>query len=103
MTKILKRLEEAGLVDRAPDPEDGRGSRVLLTSRGRSLQDRVFQAFMTATSSLMAPLSEEQKRASDETLAELLAVFENRARERSLVGTRPMSRTQPSSTKADVR
>ena len=27
MTKILKRLEEAGLVRRLPDPDDGRGSR----------------------------------------------------------------------------
>ena len=49
MTKILKRLEQAELVERTPDPEDGRGSRVSLTARGLSLQDRVFLAFVTAS------------------------------------------------------
>jgi len=84
MTKILKRLEEAALVERTPDPDDGRGSRVTLTARGQSLQDRVFHAFLAATSSLMAPLRGHQKRAADESLGELLAVFENRAQQRSL-------------------
>lgn len=84
MTKILKRLEEAGLVERQPDPEDGRGTRVTLTSRGQSLQNRVFQAFIAATSSLMAPLAENQKRAADHSLGELLAVFEERAQRRGV-------------------
>ncbi len=83
MTKILKRLEQSGLVERAPDPEDGRGTRVTLTARGHSLQDRVFHAFIAATSSLMAPLDESQKRAANHSLGELLAVFEGRAKRRS--------------------
>ncbi|MBJ21995.1 MAG: MarR family transcriptional regulator [bacterium] len=83
MTKILKRLEEAGLVERGPDPDDGRGTRVTLTDRGRSLQDRVFHAFIAATSSLMAPLSKRQKRTANESLGELLGVFEERAQQRS--------------------
>ena len=87
MTKILKRLEEAELVERTPDPDDGRGSRVTLTARGHSLQDRVFNAFIVATSSLMTPLSENQKRAADESLGDLLAVFEERAARRSLANT----------------
>jgi DNA-binding MarR family transcriptional regulator len=86
MTKILKRLEQAALVERTPDPDDGRGSRVTLTARGQSLQDRVFQAFIAATSSLMAPLSEHQKRAADDSLGELLGVFERRAQQRGVVG-----------------
>lgn len=87
MTKILKRLEEAELVERTPDPDDGRGTRVTLTPRGHSLQDRVFNAFLVATSSLMAPLSEKQKRAADVSLGELLTVFEERAARRSLAST----------------
>jgi len=79
MTKILKRLEEAGLVKRGPDPEDGRGVRVSLTERGHSLQDRVFHAFLTSTQSLLAPLAEHQMRAADHALGELLDVFETRA------------------------
>lgn len=78
MTKILKRLERAGLVDRAPDPEDGRGSRVSLTDRGLALQERVFRTFITATTRLMDPLTEHQLRAADESLGALLEVFEAR-------------------------
>ena len=83
MTKILKRLEDADLVERNPDPDDGRGTRVTLTARGQSLQDRVFNAFLVATSSLMDPLSDGQKRAADASLGDLLAVFEERAARRS--------------------
>jgi DNA-binding MarR family transcriptional regulator len=88
MTKILKRLEAAGHIERSPDPEDGRGTRVVLTARGRSLQDRVFQAYMTATSSLMSPLSKRQRHDSEESLGALLAVFEGRAQRRSQAGLR---------------
>jgi DNA-binding MarR family transcriptional regulator len=87
MTKILKRLEEAGLVERTPDPDDGRGTRVTLTARGRSLQDRVFHAFIVATSSLMGPLNASQKRAADDALGEMLAVFEGRTQTRIAAST----------------
>ena len=88
MTKILKRLEEAGYVTRSPDPDDGRGMRVTLTDRGRSLQDRVFHAFLAATTSLMAPLTAHQVTAADKSLGELLELFERRAAERSAAAGR---------------
>jgi len=78
MTKILKRLEQSGLVERMPDPEDGRGTRVVLTRRGLSVQDRVFNAFIAATTNLMSPLSNEQKRNANTALADLLRIFEGR-------------------------
>ena len=84
MTKILKRLEEAGYVTRSPDPDDGRGMRVTLTDRGRSLQDRVFHAFLAVTTSLMAPLTAHQVTAADKSLGEILELFERRGR-RSVV------------------
>jgi DNA-binding MarR family transcriptional regulator len=34
MTKMLKRLEGVGLIERIPDPEDGRSTRVVLTEPG---------------------------------------------------------------------
>lgn len=77
MTKILKRLEDAGLVKRAPDPSDGRGSRVSLTRAGLELQDRVFHAFLSASQDLLAPLSGAQLRASDRALRVLLDCFES--------------------------
>jgi DNA-binding MarR family transcriptional regulator len=40
-TRVIARLEEAGLVDRARDPQDGRSSLVGLTPAGRELVARV--------------------------------------------------------------
>lgn len=82
MTKILKRLEESGLVERTPDPDDGRGTRVTLTKKGLSAQDRVFNAFISATSTLMAPLSDQQKRDADRSMKDLLEIFEGRGETR---------------------
>lgn len=76
MTKILKRLEDGGLVRRSPDPEDGRGSRVSLTKAGLELQDRVFHAFLAASQDLLAPLPATKLRESDRALRALLDCFE---------------------------
>ena len=76
MTKMLKRLEEGGLVERAPDPEDGRGSVVSLTKAGLSVQDRVFHAFLTASQDLLAPLPPSRLQSSDRALRFLLDAFE---------------------------
>ena len=88
MTKILKRLEASGLIERSPDPDDGRGSHVRLTDRGLSLQDRVFHAFVSATSSLMGPLAAHQLKNADVSLGEILKVFEERATQRSTAARR---------------
>jgi DNA-binding MarR family transcriptional regulator len=77
MTKILKRLEEAGLVTRLPDPDDGRGSRVSLTKAGLELQDRVFHAFLAASQAVLAPLSAAKLREADRALRALLGAFED--------------------------
>ena len=37
VTRVVYRLEEAGLVTRAADPADGRGSLITVTSAGRAL------------------------------------------------------------------
>jgi DNA-binding MarR family transcriptional regulator len=79
MTKILKRLEEQGLVERAPDPQDGRGSVVSLSERGLDVQERVFHAFLSATQDLLDPLSETELKDTDERLRNLLELFEARS------------------------
>lgn len=68
MTKILKRLEKSGLVERRPDSEDGRKIRVTLTSRGLSLHDRVFRAFAIASNRLLTKLTDQQKTEIDRGL-----------------------------------
>jgi MarR family transcriptional regulator, organic hydroperoxide resistance regulator len=41
VTKMLQRMEKAGFVQRRPDPEDQRVSRVYLTEAGRAIQAEV--------------------------------------------------------------
>ncbi len=77
MTKILKRLEQAGLVRRVPDPEDGRSSVVSLTREGLAVQDRVFHAFLTASQDVLAPLSAHRRLERERTLRSLLDAFES--------------------------
>jgi DNA-binding MarR family transcriptional regulator len=77
VTKILKRLEESGLIERKSDFEDGRKVRVVLTLRGLSLHERVFRAFAAASHRLLAELSSEQKTEIDRALKLLQDQFEN--------------------------
>ncbi|MGH0033881.1 MAG: MarR family winged helix-turn-helix transcriptional regulator [Myxococcota bacterium] len=79
MTKILKRLEERGLVERAPDPRDGRGSVVSLTEAGGALHEQVFLAYLEATQDLLDPLSETELKEADGMLTRLLDLFEGGA------------------------
>jgi DNA-binding MarR family transcriptional regulator len=41
LSRLVDRLAERGLIERAPDPEDGRGVRLALTEAGRERQRRV--------------------------------------------------------------
>ena len=68
MTKILKRLEDAKLIERVPDPNDGRGLLVGLTREGLALQNRVFTSFLAASRDLFAPLSAAKVREVDRAL-----------------------------------
>ena len=76
MTKILKRLEEQQLVERAPDPLDGRGSVVSLTEKGVEVQDHVFHAYIDATQDLLEPMSETDLKDTARILRNLLDTFE---------------------------
>jgi len=45
ITKMIQRMEKAGFVERRPDAEDQRVSRVYLTDAGRAIQAEVHQVF----------------------------------------------------------
>ena len=65
-TKRLDRLEQAGLIERAPDPEDRRGILITLTDKGRELIDSVTDAHLANERRLLAALSDaEQARLAD--------------------------------------
>lgn len=75
-TKRLDRLAEAGLVERRPDPEDRRGTRVRLTARGRTAIDRAIEAHIANEDALLAGLTPAQRRALDDLLRRLLVGLE---------------------------
>ena len=65
-TKRLDRLEQAGLITRAPDPDDRRGTLITLTAAGRALIDNVTEAHLANERRLLSALTEaEQSRLAD--------------------------------------
>jgi DNA-binding MarR family transcriptional regulator len=58
MTELVRRLERDGLVERRPDPTDGRASIVFLTERGR--------AFEPVAATTLAELDELVRRHLDD-------------------------------------
>ena len=55
MTHSLKVLEGRGFVDVRPNPDDGRGKLVFLTTDGRAFRDRAIQDVMQEFSNLFGP------------------------------------------------
>jgi DNA-binding MarR family transcriptional regulator len=61
MTARLDRLERAGLIRRAPDPNDRRAVRVHLTPEGRRLAERALRTVIAADRAFLEPLSRRQR------------------------------------------
>lgn len=77
MTNRLDRLEEAGLIERQANPEDGRGSVVALTPAGFALIDRVVAEHVANQARLVAQLPEDLRGPLDTALRVWLAAFED--------------------------
>ena len=71
-TKRLDRLEQAGLIERAPDPADRRGVLIALTDAGRRLVDPATADHLDNERRLIASLSESEQR----ELADLLRTLQ---------------------------
>jgi DNA-binding MarR family transcriptional regulator len=61
-TKRLDRLEQAGLITRAPDPDDRRGTLITLTDKGRELIDSVTSAHLENERRLLEALSPDEQQ-----------------------------------------
>ncbi len=48
LSRLVDRLEKAGLVDRAPCPDDGRGQMLKISDAGRVLRARMWQTYSSA-------------------------------------------------------
>jgi DNA-binding MarR family transcriptional regulator len=90
MTNRLRRLERAGLIERRPDPGDGRGRLVRLTARGLKLVDEIAPIHLENEERLLASLTDQDRVALEDLLRRLA---------RSLEKTRP---TPPTSARRAV-
>lgn len=61
ITKVVQRMERAGLVQRRADPDDARISRVYLTEQGRALCEPAWQMWLDLEQRLTAGLTEAER------------------------------------------
>ncbi|MEW6581873.1 MAG: MarR family transcriptional regulator [Actinomycetota bacterium] len=71
VTYLLDRLEAAGLVARAPDPEDRRVVRIALTDAGRDTLDRACALLVEGGFGAFASVPEERLEVLSDVLNEL--------------------------------
>lgn len=62
ITKMLRRLESCGMVERRPNPSDARSFRVYLTARGRALEEPIARCWETAEMRLLEGMNLEERR-----------------------------------------
>lgn len=60
VTKRVRALQQAGLAERNPNPDDGRGALISITARGRTLIDRAFPEVLAIERRMLAGLSPAQ-------------------------------------------
>jgi DNA-binding MarR family transcriptional regulator len=61
ITKMIRRMEKTGFVERRQDPADQRVSRVYLTEAGRAVQADVRQVWHTLEKEAFAGFSQEER------------------------------------------
>jgi MarR family transcriptional regulator, organic hydroperoxide resistance regulator len=60
-TKMLQRMEKAGFIDRKPDSSDQRLSRVYLTEKGRTFQNKIENLFKEMNAEVIDGLSPDEQ------------------------------------------
>jgi MarR family transcriptional regulator, organic hydroperoxide resistance regulator len=71
VTKMLRRLEKCGLVERRQDPRDARSFRVYLTVEGRSLEVALARCWERVEERTFAGMSIEERRTFRRLLAKV--------------------------------
>jgi DNA-binding MarR family transcriptional regulator len=88
LTSVIDRLEEAGMVQRRPDPHDRRAKGLVLTEKGRRLRDAFWQRLIIEPGPLggLSPAELELLR----TLLESALAGQDQRREGPPDGRRPL-------------
>ena len=60
LSRILKSMEEKGLIERKPNPEDGRGVLVFLTTFGREKREYSRERVLTFNNTIRQNISEDK-------------------------------------------
>lgn len=81
LTGVVDRLLAKGLVERLPDPRDGRGQIVRLTAKGQSLFEEVFPAHGAHMAQAFGRLDAAQFASTEHALRELRQAFEQASAE----------------------
>ncbi len=76
MANTLKRMERDGLIERLPDPADGRRARVRLTDRARELRPTMVAAARRVNAAAAEGLSDEQLDAVMTAVARMISNLE---------------------------
>jgi DNA-binding MarR family transcriptional regulator len=79
MTNRIDRLEKAGLVQRQPNPRDGRGTLVALSPAGLALIDGAVTGHVANQQAIVSGLTDEEQAQLSALLAKLLAVNSGKA------------------------
>ncbi|MEL7215201.1 MAG: MarR family transcriptional regulator [Pseudomonadota bacterium] len=72
MTRAIRGLEEKGLLERSPSPEDGRVTRVALTAEGRDVVSGLHHAVAETIHDVLGPVSAEERATLQGILARAL-------------------------------
>ena len=75
-TNRIDRAEKLGLVERHPDPDDRRATRIALTKRGRALVDKAMTEHTARAAEIAAVLSVEDRKALKRVLGRVLQSLE---------------------------
>jgi len=72
LTKVLNRLEQAGLIERPANPSDGRSKLVQLTAKGQTLAETVIKQVSDLHAQRLSRLSADEEATLDALLKKML-------------------------------